>query len=199
MTAVSPLIPVFDMEKRIPVTVIKELPDTDLIMKALKHSCIYTSEITLRTDCALDAIRLAKKNHSDMCIGAGTVLNAEACAKAIEAGAGFIVSPGLSADVADVCKQHNIPYYPGCVTPTEIMAALNLGLDVLKFFPADVYGGVKAIKAFSSVFQKVKFIPTGGVNAENESEYLALPNVAAVGGTYLVSDALKKYKEDQNG
>ena len=187
------------MEKRIPVTVIKELSDTDTIMKALKYSGIYTSEITLRTDCALDAIAIAVKNHQDMCIGAGTVLNAEACEKAIEAGAKFIVSPGLSATVADVCKKHGIPYYPGCVTPSEIMAALQLGLDTLKFFPADVYGGAKAVKAFSSVFGGVKFIPTGGVNAENESEYLALDNVAAVGGTYLVADALKKYKEDQNG
>lgn len=187
------------MEKRIPVTVIKELPDTDLIMNALKRSGIYTSEITLRTDCALDAIAYAVKNHLDMYIGAGTVLDREMCEKAIEAGAKFIVSPGLSADVENVCKKHDIPYYPGCVTPSEIMTALQLDLDTLKFFPADVYGGIKAIKAFSSVFSGVKFIPTGGVNAENESEYLALSNVAAVGGTYLVADALKKYKEDQNG
>lgn len=187
------------MEKRIPVTVIKQLPDTDMIMKALKFSGIYTSEITLRTDCALDAIAYAVKNHLDMCIGAGTVLNADSCEKAIEAGAKFIVSPGLSDGVARVCRKSGVPYYPGCVTPTEIMSALQLGLDTLKFFPADVYGGVKAIKAFSSVFGGVKFIPTGGVNAENEGEYLSLPNVAAVGGTYLVADTLKKYKEAQNG
>ena len=187
------------MEKRIPVTVIKELSDTDPIMNALKYSGIFTSEITMRTDCALEAIAYAVKNHPDMCIGAGTVLNAEACEKAIDAGAKFIVSPGLSAEVANVCKKRVIPYYPGCVTPTEIMSALQLGLDIIKFFPADVYGGVKAIKAFSSVFAGVKFIPTGGVNAENEGEYLSLSNVAAVGGTYLVADALKKYKEAQNG
>ena len=187
------------MEKRIPVTVIKELSDTDPIMNALKYSGIFTSEITMRTDCALEAIAYAVKNHPDMCIGAGTVLNAEACEKAIDAGAKFIVSPGLSDKVANVCKKRGVPYHPGCATPTEIMAALDLGLDVLKFFPADIYGGAKAVKAFSSVFKNVKFIPTGGVNAENESEYLALDNVAAVGGTYLCADALRKYKEDQNG
>ena len=187
------------MEKRIPVTVIKQLSDTDMIMKALKRSGIYTSEITFRTDCAPEAIAYAVKNHPDMCIGAGTVLNGDTCEKAIDAGAKFIVSPGLSAEVANVCKKRVIPYYPGCVTPTEIMSALQLGLDIIKFFPADVYGGVKAIKAFSSVFAGVKFIPTGGVNAENEGEYLSLSNVAAVGGTYLVADALKKYKEAQNG
>ena len=187
------------MEKRIPVTVIKQLSDTDTVMKALKHSCIYISEITLRTDCALDAIVYAVEKFPEMYIGAGTVLDRDMCEKAIEAGAKFIVSPGLSLDIFHVCKNKNIQYYPGCVTPSEIMSALEFGLDILKFFPADVYGGVKAIKAFASVFQSVKFIPTGGVNAENESEYLSLPNVAAVGGTYLVADALKKYKEDQNG
>lgn len=187
------------MERRIPVTVIKELSDTDMIMNALKHSGIYTSEITLRTPCALEAVEKAVKDHPDMYIGAGTVLNGEACEKAIKAGAGFIVSPGLSESVSDVCRKSGVPYYPGCVTPTEIMKALMLGYDVLKFFPADVYGGVKTLKALGSVFGGVKFIPTGGVSAENESEYLSLPNVTAVGGTYLVADALKKYKETQNG
>ncbi len=181
------------MEKRIPVTVIKNLSDTDKIMKALKAYGIFTSEITLRTDCALEAIKLAKKNHGDMCIGAGTVLDAKSCEAAIDAGAEFIVSPGLCFEVLNVCKDRGVPYYPGCATPTEITAAVNAGLNVLKFFPADIYGGVKAVKAFGSVFSSVKFIPTGGINAENESEYLALLNVAAVGGTYLVADALKKY------
>ena len=180
------------MEKRIPVTVIKNLSDTDTIMTALKEYGISTSEITLRTECALDAIKLAKKNHNDMCIGAGTVLDAKACEAAIDAGAEFIVSPGFCLDVLNICKAHGVPYYPGCATPTEITAAVNAGLNVLKFFPADIYGGAKAVKAFGSVFTNVKFIPTGGINAENEAEYVSLPNVAAVGGTYLVADALKK-------
>ncbi len=181
------------MEKRIPVTVIKDLSETDRIMKALKASGIFTAEITFRTECAEQAIRSAVENHPDMCIGAGTVTDAETCRKAVAAGAAFIVSPGLSAAVAEVCLQCGVPYYPGCATPTEIMAALDLGLSTVKFFPADVYGGTKAVRSFMSVFPQVRFIPTGGVDAENEAGYLALPNVAAVGGTYLVADALRRY------
>ena len=181
------------MEKRIPVTVIDELSHTDRIMKALKASGINTAEITFRTECAAQAIALACEKHPDMCIGAGTVINAETCEKAIDAGAKFIVSPGLSEKVADVCRRRGTPYYPGCVTPGEIMAALDLGLTVLKFFPAGLYGGTKAIKTFAGVFPQVRFIPTGGINAANEAEYLALGNVVAVGGTYLVADALAAY------
>ena len=181
------------MEKRIPVTVIKELSDTNRIMKALKSFGIHTSEITFRTPCACEAITKACEENPDMYIGAGTVLNAEACRKAICAGAKFIVSPGISDGVVEICREYGVPYFPGCVTPAEIMHALDLGLNILKFFPADVYGGVSAIKSFGSVFKDVKFIPTGGINARNESEYLRLDNVFAVGGTYLVKDALEKY------
>ena len=125
------------------------------------------------------------KLFPDMNIGAGTVINGQQCVEALNAGAKFIVSPGLGKDIAKVCRKHNVPYYPGCVTPTEIMKALSMGLTVLKFFPASVYGGIKALKALSGPFPQVKWIPTGGVNAENEAEYLALPNVFAVGGSYL--------------
>ncbi|MBP5207847.1 MAG: bifunctional 4-hydroxy-2-oxoglutarate aldolase/2-dehydro-3-deoxy-phosphogluconate aldolase [Clostridia bacterium] len=181
------------MEKRIPVTVIDDVSKTDKIMKALKAYGIFTAEITFRTDCAAEAISLSRRLHPDMCIGAGTVINAETCEAAIGAGAQFIVSPGFSAAVAAVCRERGITYYPGCATPTEIMTALDAGFSVLKFFPADVYGGEKALSAFRSVFPQVRFIPTGGVNAYNEARYLSLPNVAAVGGTYLVADALKNY------
>ena len=125
-------------------------------------------------------------------IGAGTVINAEQCKKAIEAGATFIVSPGLSADVAKVCQENKIPYYPGCVTPTEIMAALELGITTVKFFPAGVYGGLKAIKALSAPFPQVKFIPTGGVDRSNIDEFLAFDKIAAIGGTFFVAEALEK-------
>lgn len=181
------------MEKRIPVTVIRDLSETDMIMNALKASGIFTAEITFRTACAAEAIGLAVKNHPEMLIGAGTVVSAEQCEKALDAGASFIVSPGLSAGVARVCRERGAPYYPGCATPTEIIAALDLGLTVIKFFPADVYGGAAALKAFAAVFPQVSFIPTGGVTPYNEAEYLALGNVAAVGGTYLVKEALRKY------
>lgn len=179
------------MEKRIPVVVIKELKDTESILRALEKYGIHTAEITFRTACAEQAIRLACEKFPEMEIGAGTVINAEQCCAALAAGAKFIVSPGLSASVAEVCKEAGVPYYPGCVTPTEIMAALELGITTVKFFPANVYGGLKALKALSAPFPQVKFIPTGGVNSENLEEFLAFEKVAAVGGSFFVDEALK--------
>ena len=137
------------MEKFIPVVVIKELSETDKILTALKNSGINCAEITFRTACAAEAIEYAVKNYPDMEIGAGTVINAEQCEAALKAGATFIVSPGLSPAVAKICNKKNIPYYPGCVTPTEIMAALEFGITTVKFFPANIYGGLKALKALS--------------------------------------------------
>ena len=128
------------MEKYVPVVVIKELSETDKILTALKGVGINCAEITFRTACAAEAIEYACKNYPDMSIGAGTVINAEQCEAALAAGAQFIVSPGLSVAVAKICKERNIPYYPGCVTPTEIMQALELGINVVKFFPANIYG-----------------------------------------------------------
>ncbi len=180
------------MEKFVPVVVIKELGETDKIMNALKNNGIHTAEITFRTACAAQAIALAVKNHPDMEIGAGTVINAEQCKAALAAGATFIVSPGLSVAVAEVCKENNIPYYPGCVTPTEIMQALDLGLTTLKFFPANVYGGLKALKALAAPFPQVKFIPTGGVDRSNIDEFLAFDKIAAIGGSFFVKEALEK-------
>ncbi len=178
------------MDKKIPVVVIKELGETDKILSALKKSGINCAEITFRTACAAEAIEYAVKNYPDMNIGAGTVINAEQCERALKAGAKFIVSPGLSVAVANICKANNIPYYPGCVTPTEIMQALDLGITVVKFFPANVYGGLKAIKALSGPFPQVKFIPTGGVNRDNIDEFLAYDKIFAVGGSFFVDDAL---------
>ncbi len=183
------------MDKKIPVVVIKELSDTDKILTALKNDGINCAEITFRTACAEDAIKYAVKNYPDMNIGAGTVINKEQCERAIKAGSKFIVSPGLSKEVAIYCKEQNIPYYPGCVTPTEIMAALDLGINIVKFFPANVYGGLKALKALSAPFPQVKFIPTGGVNKDNLDEFLAFEKVFAVGGSFFVDDALKKIGE----
>ena len=182
------------MDKLIPVVVIKEMSQTDEILSALKADGIMCAEITFRTACALEAIEYAVKNYPEMNIGAGTVINAEQCRSAIGAGAKFIVSPGLSASVAKVCQENGIPYYPGCVTPTEIMQALDLGITTVKFFPANVYGGLKALKALSAPFPQVKFIPTGGVNRDNLDEFLAFEKVYAVGGSFMVEDALKKYR-----
>lgn len=183
------------MEKFIPVVVIKELSETDEILTALKNNNINTAEITFRTACAAEAISYAVKNYPDMDIGAGTVINAEQCEAALAAGAAFIVSPGLSVEVAKICKQRDIPYYPGCVTPTEIMMALELGITTVKFFPANVYGGLSALKALSAPFPQVRFIPTGGVDRSNIDEFLAFDKVAAIGGSFFVKEALEKMEK----
>ena len=130
-----------------------------------------------------------------MNIGAGTVINKSQCLDAIKAGAEFIVSPGLSVAVAEVCKENNIPYYPGCVTPTEIMQALDLGITTVKFFPANIYGGLKALKALSAPFPQVKFIPTGGVDRSNIDEFLEFDKIEAIGGSFFVKEALEKMEE----
>ena len=172
--------------------VIKELSETDKILSALKADGINCAEITFRTACAKEAIEYAVKNYPEMSIGAGTVINAEQCRAALKAGARFIVSPGLSVSVAEVCRENGVPYYPGCVTPTEIMQALELGITTVKFFPANIYGGLKALKALSAPFPQVRFIPTGGVDRGNIDEFLSFDKVAAIGGSFFVKEALEK-------
>lgn len=179
------------MERRIPVVVIREISETEKILSALKAYGIHCAEITFRTECAEEALKYACAAHPEMEIGAGTVINGEQCKRAIAAGAKFIVSPGFSEDAARICRDAGIAYYPGCVTPTEIMKALEWGITTVKFFPANVYGGLKALKALSAPFPQVKFIPTGGVNRDNIEEYLAFEKTAAVGGSFLVEEALK--------
>ena len=180
------------MEKFIPVVVIKELSETDKILTALKNNGINCAEITFRTACAAEAIEYACKHYPEMSIGAGTVINAEQCEAALAAGAQFIVSPGLSVSVAKICNERSIPYYPGCVTPTEIMQALELGITTVKFFPANIYGGLSALKALSAPFPQIKFIPTGGVDRSNIDEFLAFDKIAAIGGSFFVKEALEK-------
>ncbi len=184
------------MEKYIPVVVIKELSETDKILSVLKADGINCAEITFRTACAEEAIEYAVKNYPEMSIGAGTVINAEQCRAALKAGAKFIVSPGLSVSVAEVCRENGVPYYPGCVTPTEIMQALELGITTVKFFPANIYGGLKALKALSAPFPQVRFIPTGGVDRGNIDEFLAFDKVIAIGGSFFVKEALEKRGEN---
>ena len=186
------------MDKLIPVVVIKELSETEKILTALKNNDINCAEITFRTACAAEAIALACEKFPDMNVGAGTVINADQCKQALKAGAKFIVSPGLSVEVAKVCKENNVPYYPGCVTPTEIMQALDLGITIVKFFPANVYGGLKALKALSAPFPQIKFIPTGGVDRSNLDEFLAFEKVYAVGGSFMVKESLDKLSEANN-
>jgi 2-dehydro-3-deoxyphosphogluconate aldolase/(4S)-4-hydroxy-2-oxoglutarate aldolase len=178
--------------KVVPVVVIKELNDTIPTLQALCDGNLPVAEITFRTACAEEAIRLGVKTFPDMYIGAGTVINVEQAKRAVAAGAKFIVSPGLSEEVARYCIENGITYYPGCVTPTEIMQAISLGINVVKFFPAQVYGGLKAIKALAGPFPQVKFLPTGGVDASNLKEFLDCDKIFAVGGSWMMKGDIVK-------
>ena len=187
------------MDRVIPVVVIKDVADTEKTLSALREGGINTAEITFRTACAAEAISLGVSLFPDMNIGAGTVINGRQCLDALNAGAKFIVSPGFSNEVAEICSVNDVPYYPGCVTPTEIMEALEAGLTVLKFFPANVYGGLKALKALSGPFPQVKFIPTGGVDLTNLKEFLEFDKIYAVGGSFMmkgdIADNCRKINE----
>lgn len=184
------------MKQVIPVVVINDEKETIEILSKLREGGINCAEITFRTACAKEAIAIGTKAFEDMNIGAGTVINAEQAKSAVQAGAKFIVSPGFSDEVARYCTDEKIPYYPGCVTPTEIMRALSYGLNVVKFFPVGVYGGLKAMKALSAPFPQVRFIPTGGVDLSNLKEYLDFDKVYAVGGSFMMKgDIVKNCKE----
>lgn len=174
------------MDKLIPVVVIKDVNETEKTLSALRAGGVNCAEITFRTACAEEAIKLGTKLFPEMNIGAGTVINGQQCVEALNAGAKFIVSPGLSEEVAWICAANGVDYFPGCVTPTEIMQALELGITTVKFFPANVYGGLKALKALSGPFPQVKFIPTGGVDLTNLKEFLEFDKIFAVGGSFMM-------------
>ena len=176
----------FNGNKIVPVVVIKELKDTIATLKGLNDGGITIAEITFRTACAKDAISLGRNEFPNMLIGAGTILNVRQAKEAVEAGAQFIVSPGFDKETWDYLKSEGVPYIPGAVTPTEIMEVLANGINVIKFFPASCYGGMKTLKALQGPFQHVKFLPTGGVDETNIKEYLALENVVAIGGSFMM-------------
>ena len=169
----------------VPVVVLDDAKDAVETAKALLAGGVDVMEITFRTAAAADSIKALSENSPDMLVGAGTVVTLDQCKQALECGAKFIVSPGFDPEVVSWCAERNVPVTPGCVTPTEIMAAMKLGLNVVKLFPAGVYGGLKAMKSLSAPFGGVKFIPTGGVDAKNLKEYLEAPFVHAVGGSWL--------------
>ena len=173
----------------IPVVVLEDAKDAVPTANAMLAGGIDVMEITFRTAAAADSIKAVAENCPDMLVGAGTVLNLAQAKLAVEMGAKFIVSPGFDAEVVDWCIANNIPVTPGCVTPTEITAAANRGLKVIKFFPANVYGGLNAMKNLSAPFVGVKFMPTGGVNAANLREYLDAPFIHAVGGSWVCPKA----------
>jgi Entner-Doudoroff aldolase len=168
----------------VPVVVLDDAARAVDTAKALAEGGVDIMEITLRTAAGLDAIERVAASCPGTQVGAGTVLTLAACEQAIARGARFVVSPGFDAEVVEYCLKNDVLPLPGCVTPTEIQAALKLGLEVLKFFPANIYGGIKAIKALGGPFPQVKFVPTGGVDRANLSEYV-VPQVFAVGGGWL--------------
>jgi 2-dehydro-3-deoxyphosphogluconate aldolase/(4S)-4-hydroxy-2-oxoglutarate aldolase len=156
---------------------------------ALKEGGLTTLEVVLRTDAAMACMEAIAKEVEGVTVGAGTVLTPEQVNEAGERGAQFIVSPGLNADVVEACKARALDVYPGIVTPSELQLAWNLGLRTVKFFPAKLAGGVPMLKALSSVFRKMSFMPTGGVSASNLKSYLEVPSVVACGGSWLTPQA----------
>lgn len=176
--------------KVIPVVAIDDANDIVPLGKTLADNGLNVIEITFRTEAAAHAIRLLKDAQPDMLIGAGTVLTEQQAIEAKEAGATFIVAPGLNENTVKVCQQLDIPFVPGVCTPSEVEKALHLGLDTVKFFPAEAAGGVSMLKALSGPYRGLKIMPTGGVNQHNIHDYLALPQVVACGGTWMVSKSL---------
>lgn len=173
----------------VPVVVLEDAKDAVPTAKAMLAGGIDVMEITFRTAAAADSIKAVAQECPDMVVGAGTVINLEQCKLAVECGAKFIVSPGYDEETVAWCCDNGVPVTPGCVTPTEIMMALKHGLKVLKFFPANVYGGLSAIKSLAGPFGGVKFIPTGGVNAQNLAEFISSPYIHAVGGSWICPKA----------
>ena len=173
----------------VPVVVLESVEAAVPTAKAMAAGGIDTMEITFRTACAPECIKAVADNCPDVLVGAGTIVNLEQCKLAVEMGAKFIVSPGFSEEVVAWCVENGIAVCPGCVTPTEIMAALKHGLKLVKFFPANVYGGLNAMKNLAAPFGGVKFLPTGGVNAANIKEYIDAPFIHAVGGSWVCPKA----------
>ena len=169
----------------VPVVVLDDAGDADGLAGALVAGGLPVAEVTFRTAAAEESLRVMAA-RGDILVGAGTVLTVEQVDKAVAAGAGYVVSPGLSRAVVERCAEHGVLALPGAVTATEIQAALEMGLTTVKFFPAGTSGGAPAIAALAAPFGGVSFVPTGGVGPKNLHEYLAIPAVAAVGGSWMV-------------
>lgn len=173
----------------IPVVEIEDARHALALAESLAAGGLPIVEITLRTGAALDSIRRIAGGNMGVLVGAGTVINRDQARAAVEAGARFLVSPGLPEEAAAWAQENSIPFLPGAITPTEIIRAVNLGFDLLKFFPAGAMGGLEAIKAVSDPFPGVRFIPTGGIRLENLAEYLQNEKIHAVGGSWLCKRA----------
>jgi len=182
----------FAMGPIVPVLVIKDVKDALPIAEALLKADVKVLEVTLRTPAALDVIKVIAKELPEAVIGAGTVTNRELLQRSEDAGAKFAISPGLTEDLLQAGKEGDIALIPGISSISELMTAIDSGYDHLKFFPAEASGGVNAIKSIGGPFADIRFCPTGGINLNNINNYLALPNVACCGGSWLVSDEIVK-------
>ena len=171
----------------IPVVVLNDAKDAAPLAKALCEGGLPCAEVTFRTDAAEESIRIMAEQFPQMLVGAGTVLTTEQVDRAVAAGAKFIVSPGLNPKVVKYCVDKGIPVTPGTCNPSDVEQAIELGLDVVKFFPAEAAGGLKMIKARAAPYVGMKFMPTGGINAGNVRDYLAYDRILACGGSWMVS------------
>lgn len=174
----------------IPVAVLESSEQAAPMAEALRDGGLPCVEITFRTEAAADCIRTISEKHPEILVGAGTVLTIDQVNQALEAGAQFIVSPGLNPKITEYCLDRGITIIPGCVTPSEIERALSYGLEVIKFFPAEANGGLDMIRALAGPFTTVKFMPTGGISPSNAKNYLECDRVLACGGSWMVKKEL---------
>ncbi|MDD7794845.1 bifunctional 4-hydroxy-2-oxoglutarate aldolase/2-dehydro-3-deoxy-phosphogluconate aldolase [Clostridium sp. 'White wine YQ'] len=177
--------------KLLPLYTATDLKYLDDLEEILLQNDVPFIEVTFRSDLALEAINKLSQSGK-LIVGAGTVRTLEQAKNAIENGASFIVSPAVIPEIIEYCIENKVPVFPGTATPTDIQKVVSYGLHVVKYFPADIYGGLKAIKALSGPFYDVKFLPTGGVNADNFMDYVSNDNILAVGGSFIISEKMIK-------
>ncbi|GAA9914658.1 bifunctional 4-hydroxy-2-oxoglutarate aldolase/2-dehydro-3-deoxy-phosphogluconate aldolase [Helicobacter pylori] len=189
------IIEVLQISPIVPVVVIEDIKDAVPLVQSLVEGGIHIIEVTLRSSCALEAIELIAKNVPKMRVGVGTILNPTQLEQAQNRGAEFLISPGLTIKLLEYAKKKDMPLIPGVSSSSEVMQALELGYNALKFFPAEYCGGVKLLNAFNGPFKGVKFCPTGGISADNMHSYLNLENVLCVGGSWLTPKNLIQNKE----
>lgn len=178
----------------VPVVVLESAEDAVPLAGALVAGGLPCAEVTFRTEAAEESICRMVNAYPEMLVGAGTVLTVEQAERAVKAGAMFIVSPGFDAEIVEYCLKKEIPVFPGCITPTEVAQAVKRGLKLLKFFPAEPFGGTETIKALAAPYTMVKFMPTGGVNPRNLNKYLSYDKIVCCGGSWMVKGSLIKEK-----
>lgn len=182
----------------VPVVVLHDAKDAAPLARALCEGGLPCAEVTFRTDAAQESIAIMTREYPEMFVGAGTVLTIDQVDRAVSAGAKFIVSPGFDPEIVDYCLDKSIPVFPGCITPSEVAQAVKRGLKVVKFFPAESFGGIATIKAIAAPYVGLKFMPTGGVNAKNLESYLSCDEIIACGGSWMVKgDLIKAGKFDE--